>query len=149
MTVTEQDEENTHPAVATSPLRTVTEGPTTVGPCIPSVSCVMIAEMVQARRKPLRFSPKLLKTATGNSSCSIPLLHVHVKDSPHLPNLCEIKSFEENFSEGYDSNGNVGPFANLDEVEGEHFLMKMCCPSVLVLIHYQKKHQRLMMEQFL
>ena len=48
----------------------------------------------------------------------VPATSVEVNVSPRLRNLHELSRMEHKFDEGCDSDGEIGPFCNLEDIEG-------------------------------
>ena len=47
-----------------------------------------------------------------------PMMEVAINISPHLRNLSNIKVLEKKFNDGYDSDGEIGLFKDMEELEG-------------------------------
>jgi len=53
------------------------------------------------------------------SKGTAPISHINAEASPRLRSLRQIRQLEENFDNGYDSDGECGPFITMKDVEGD------------------------------
>ena len=83
-----------------------------VEPCTPTTS------NEKERKKTPDSSVKAKLSGTSNA-VTAPLSVVKVPLSPQLRNYSHIIGTEQQFEEGYDSDGEKGPFTNVYDVEGE------------------------------
>ena len=72
-----------------------------------------IAEMAETPAAVAHIQENLSKISTP------PFREINLDDSPHVRNLQEISKMEGKFDMGYDSDGESGPFVNVEDVEGE------------------------------
>ena len=73
-------------------------------------------------------APEVAKMAPEDGSSTrptAPITHVNTTQSPHARNLRILQKLEESFGLGYDSDGEIGPFINMEEVEGVQIFEKM------------------------
>ena len=73
-------------------------------------------------------APEVAEMAPEDGSSTrltAPVTHVDITQSPRASNLRNIQKLEESFSLGYDSDGELGPFTNMEEVEGEQIFEEL------------------------
>ena len=83
-----------------------------VEPCTPTTS-----NERDSKRTP--DSSKMVKTSGTSTAAAAPLSEVNLPQSPQLRDYTRISTMEKLFEDGYDSDGEKGPFTNICEVEGE------------------------------
>ena len=69
--------------------------------------------------KPAPNSDEMASMVDVASDTTAPLTHIDISKSPRARNLRHIHAIEGTFADGYDSDGESGPFVRMDEVEGE------------------------------
>lgn len=62
--------------------------------------------------------PKMARMAKEAATKSPPVASISLQMSPRLRSIANISDLEQFFDAGYDSDGELGPFSNLEEVEG-------------------------------
>ena len=62
--------------------------------------------------------PKMARMAKEAATKSPPVASISLEMSPRLRSIANISNLEQFFDAGYDSDGELGPFSNLEEVEG-------------------------------
>ena len=73
-------------------------------------------------------APEVAKMAPEDGSSTrptAPITHVNTTQSPRARNLRNLQKLEESFGVGYDSDGEIGPFTNMEEVEGVQIFEEM------------------------
>ena len=70
------------------------------------------------------------KIVENDSGAAVLISHIDVPMSPHIRSLRQIELLETKFDEGYDSDGESGPFIRMEDVEGEQIFDENGLPEV-------------------